>query len=211
MWIVWIRIVWIDYKKAFDSIPDSWIENCRERFKISPVLRGFLSHSMRMWKTILDLNTGENILNGGDININNDIFQGDSLSPILFCVALIPLSKLLNSTGYSYKIYDNTINHLFYMDDLKLFAKNDQQLQGLLNIVKQFSDNIRMEFGLDKCAKPTFFCGKLLKAKNMTLDTGTVIKDLEPEKSYKYLEVTEGGGIQGSCLREIFGKNAFVG
>ena len=96
------------------------------------------------------------------------------------------------------------------MDDLKLFAKNDQQLQGLLNIVKQFSDNIRMEFGLDKCAKPTFFCGKLLKAKNITLDTGTVIKDLEPEKSYKYLEVTEGDEIQGSSLREIFGKNAFV-
>ena len=42
------------------------------------------------------------------------------------------------------------------MDDLKLFAKNDQQLQGILNIVKQFSDNIWMEFGLDKCTKVTF-------------------------------------------------------
>ena len=34
------------------------------------------------------------------------------------------------------------------MDDLKLCARNDQQLQGLLNIVKHFSDDIRMEFGL---------------------------------------------------------------
>ena len=33
-------------------------------------------------------------------------------------------------------------NHLVYMVDLKLFAKNDQQLQGLLNIVKQFSNDI---------------------------------------------------------------------
>ena len=62
----------------------------------------------------------------------------------LFCVTLIPLSKLLNNTGYGYKIYDNTINHFFYMDYLKLFSKNDQQLQGLLNIVKQFSDYIQM-------------------------------------------------------------------
>ena len=31
------------------------------------------------------------------------------------------------------------------MDDLKLFAKNYQQLQGLLNIVKQFIDFIQME------------------------------------------------------------------
>ena len=67
----------------------------------------------------------------GDININSGVFQRDSLSPILFCVTLIPLSKLLNNTGYGYKIDDNKINHLFYMDDLKLFAKNYQQLQGL--------------------------------------------------------------------------------
>ena len=76
------------------------------------------------------------------------------------------------------------------MDDLKLFAKNDQQLQDLLNIVKQLSDNIRMEFGLDKCAKATSFRGKLLKAKNITLDTITIVKELEPEESYKYLGIT---------------------
>ena len=117
---------------------------------------------MRMWETTLVLNTVENTLNAGDININSGIFQGYSFSPILFCVTLIALSKLLNNTGYSYNIYGN-INHLFYMDDLKLSAKNDQPLQGLLNIVKQFSDDIRMEFALDKCAKATFFRGKLLK------------------------------------------------
>ena len=146
-----LSIAWIDYKKAFYSVPHSWIEKCLATFKISPVLRNLLSRSMRMWKTPLVLNTVENTLNAGDININSGIFQGDSLSPILFCVTLVPHSKLLNNTGYDYKIYDNTTNHLFYMDDLKLFAKNDQQLQGLLNIVKQFSDDIRMEFGLDKC------------------------------------------------------------
>ena len=64
------------------------------------------------------------------------------------------------------------------MDDLKLLAKNDQQLQGLVNIVKQFSDDIRMELGLGKCAKVTFLRGKLLKAKNITLDIITTIKDL---------------------------------
>ena len=151
----------------------------------------------------------ENTLNAGDININSGTFQGDSLSPILFCVTLIPLSKLLNNTGYDYKICDNTINHLFYMDDLKLFAKNDQQLQGLLNIVKQFSDDIQMEFALDKCAKATFFHGKLLKAKNITLDTITIIKSLEPKENYKYLGVTEGDVIQHSSMREKIWKEGF--
>ena len=53
-----------------------------------------------------------------------------------------------------------------------------------------------MEFVLDKCVKATFFCGKLLKAKNITLDTKTAIKDFEPEEYYKHLAVTEGDGIQ---------------
>ena len=42
------------------------------------------------------------------------------------------------------------------MDDLKTFAKDDGQQQGLLNIVKTFSSDIKMEFGLEKCAKATF-------------------------------------------------------
>ena len=162
-----------------------------------------------MWKATLVFNTVEDTLNAGDVNINGGIFQGDSLSPTWFCVTLIPFSKHLDNTGYGYKIYDNTINHLFHMDDFKLFAKNDQQLPGLLNIVKQFSDDIRMEFGLDKFAKATFFCGKFLKAKNITLDTTTIIKNLEPEESYKYLGVTEGDGIQHSSMREKIRKECF--
>ena len=66
-----------------------------------------------------------------------------------------------------------------------------------------------MEFGLDKCAKATFFRGKLLRAKHSTLDTATVIKDLEPEESYKYLGVTEGDGIQTSSMREKIRKECF--
>ena len=120
-----LSITWIDHKKAFDNVPHSWIEKWLKTFKMSPVLQNFLSHRMCMWKTTWALNTGEDILDVGDININSGIFQGDSLFPILFSVALIPLSGLLNNTGYSYKIYDNTINHLFFMADLKFFAKND--------------------------------------------------------------------------------------
>ena len=72
--------------------------------------------------------------------------------------------------------------------------------------VKQFSENARMEFGLDECAKVKFFRGKLLKAKNVTLDTTTVIKDLEPEQ---YLGVTEGNRIQHSSIREKILKECF--
>ena len=99
-----LSITWIDYKKAFDSVPHSWIEKCLETFKISPDLQNYHSHSMCLWKTTLVLNTMENIVNALDININSGIFQLNSLCPILFCIKLLPISKRLNNKGYGYKI-----------------------------------------------------------------------------------------------------------
>ena len=78
-----------------------------------------------------------------------------------FCLPLIPLSKELNPIGCGYNIQKRSINHLLYTDDLKLFAKDDNDLEGLLQTVKKFSDDSGMSSGLDKCAKATFKRGKL--------------------------------------------------
>ena len=40
------------------------------------------------------------------ISITNGIFQGDSLSPLIVCLALAPLSNLLNNTGMGYSVID---------------------------------------------------------------------------------------------------------
>ena len=37
------------------------------------------------------------------------------------------------------------------MDDLKLYAKNKKGFESLVQIVRIFSDNIGMEFRIDKC------------------------------------------------------------
>ena len=95
------------------------------------------------------------------INIKCGIFQGDSLSSLLFCLLLMPLTNELNNTKYGYGIYEKTINQLLCMDDLKLHAKNNKELEGLLSAVKQFYADIGMEFGLNRCAKATFRKGKL--------------------------------------------------
>ena len=56
-----------------------------------------------------------------------------------------------------------------------------------------FSDDIKMEFGLDKCAKATFKKGKLISANNIELDDHTSIKDLDQDGTYRYLGVDERG------------------
>jgi len=42
------------------------------------------------------------------------------------------------------------------MDDLKLIAKSEEELHKQIQTVKTFSDDIHMEFGLEKCAKIAF-------------------------------------------------------
>ena len=39
-----------------------------------------------------------------------------------------------------------------YMDDIKLFAKNEKELETLILAVRIYSDDIGMEFCIEKCA-----------------------------------------------------------
>ena len=79
---------------------------------------------MKLWNTNLFLDHTKGFMKSGKININCGNFRGDPLSPLLFCLSLIILTSELNNTKYGYDIYEKAINHLFYMVDLKLYAKN---------------------------------------------------------------------------------------
>ena len=143
------------------------------------------------------------------MKIKSGIYQGDSLSPLVFCLALAPLSSLLNKSGYGYNIPQGTISHLFYMDYLKTYAKNEDEQTGLLRTIKSFSDDIGMEFGLDKCAKATFKRGRLADSSNIELDVNTIIQNLGQEGTYKYLGVSEGDQVQHSQMKEKIRKEYY--
>ena len=149
---------------------------------------------MKLWNTNLFLNHTKGSMKSDKININCGIFQGDYLSSI-------SLTNELNNTKYGYEIYEKAINHLFYMDDLKLYAKNDKELDGSFSTVKQFRDDIGIEFGLDKCAKASFIKGKITRATAVELDIDTTIRELDQDETYKYLGIDGGHGIQHSKMK----------
>jgi hypothetical protein len=83
----------------------------------------FCKYSMEKWSTKLQLKTNQELMKSKHININRVIFQGDSLSPLLFCIAIIPLTNELHRSGYHVHGSERKISHLLYMDDLKLIGK----------------------------------------------------------------------------------------
>ena len=73
------------------------------------------------------------------MNIRRVIFLGVSLSPLLFVVALIPLTLVLRKAKLSYELsIREKINHFLFMDDLKLFARSEKGLDSLVQTVRVF-------------------------------------------------------------------------
>ena len=46
------------------------------------------------------------------------------------------------------------------MDDIKLFAKNEKELETLIHTVRMYSQDIGMKFGIEKCALLVMKSGK---------------------------------------------------
>ncbi|XP_044762004.1 uncharacterized protein LOC123319205 [Coccinella septempunctata] len=187
-----LSMAWIDYRKAYDSVPHSWLLEVLEIYKVDKKIINLIESLRSMWRTTLTVNTERTKYNTEEIKIEKGIFQGDGLSPLLFCLALNPLSNMLNRSEYGYKIEEQKkITHLFYMDDLKLYARGKKQLEGELELVRRFSTDIGMRFSLEKCATVEVKRGKLVEGENIRLADGREMANMKAEDRYKYLGIQQ--------------------
>ena len=97
-------IAYIDYCKAFDSVPHSWLIRVLEIYKIDPLIINSLKQLMKKWTTTLQVKAKNNQIMSDPIRIQCALYQGDILSPLWFCLALNPLAHLLNRTNYGFGI-----------------------------------------------------------------------------------------------------------
>ena len=76
------------------------------------------------------------------------------MSPLLFAVCQLPLTHILRHAASRYNFSSNgqKVNHLLFMDGLKLNASNKKSLESLTQTVRVFSNDIGMKFGVEKCA-----------------------------------------------------------
>ena len=45
-----LAMAWIDYKMAYDMVPQSWILHCLKMYKISHVVINFIEKTMKNWR-----------------------------------------------------------------------------------------------------------------------------------------------------------------
>ena len=113
-------MAWIDYKKAYDMVPHLWITECLDLFGVAENIKSLLVNSMEKSKVMLCSEKSEL----GEVEIKRGIFQGDSLSPLVFVLALILLSLILRKAkaAYEFSKSKEKIHHLLFMNDLKLYS-----------------------------------------------------------------------------------------
>ena len=80
------------------------------------------------------------------------IFLRDSLSALLFVLGMVPLSSILRKVNASYEWgkKEQKLNHLLFMNDLKLLSKSEEEMDALVRTVPVFRTDIGMEFEMKK-------------------------------------------------------------
>ena len=109
-----------------------------------------MENPMKNWR--VELTAGGKSLT--EVKIPRGIFQGCSLSPLLFVIVMMPLNHILRKCTGGYELHNlqEKINHLMYMCDIKLFVKNEKESKALIQAVRIYINNIGVESGIKKCA-----------------------------------------------------------
>lgn len=201
-----LHYAYIDYQKAFDSVPHAWLLHVLKIYKIDINVVHFLQKAMANWTTTLNIKTDAISLKTRNIQIKRGIFQGDSLSPLWFCLALNPLSFMLNSSKYGYVIQKDgkaKITHLLYMDDIKLYGASRHQLNYLLKITETFSKDINMKFGISKCKINSILKGEHANQEPYDLNhQEDCIEPLTIIDTYKYLGFHQNREINHTQIKQ---------
>ena len=144
------------------------------------------------------------------IQIRRGIFQTDSLSPLLFCIALVPLTNKLYRADCGYQVHgtERKISHLLYMDDLKLLgtSRNENDLKNEMKIGQTISKDINMKFGLEKCARICLKRGSVQSKMHVGSTFENDTKELDPRKPCKHLGIEESFDTQHNNEKEKLKK-----
>ena len=92
------------------------------------------------------------------------------------------------------------------MDDIKLLAKNEKELETLIHAVRIYSQDIGMEFGIEKCAMLIMKSGKWHMTDGMELPNHNKIRMLGENETYKYLGILEADTIKQVEMKDKIQK-----
>ena len=154
-----------------------------------------------------------------EIAIERGIFQGDSVSPTLFCVCFSVMSYDIQDLelGYTLGVPDmrnggQMITHTLLMDDLKIYSTSYQLLEKVIKKIPHVMEATGLNLSLEKCAVLSTKAGRETSKNNLMISQDIIIEGLNDEKSYMHLRMAHGSDCQEqivktTLLEEFFRRN----
>ncbi|XP_046856060.1 uncharacterized protein LOC124449154 [Xenia sp. Carnegie-2017] len=189
-----IYLAWLDLKNAFGSVPHNVISTTLKHLGVPNSLVELIISIYKDATTTIITSNG----NTKPIPILAGVKQGCPLSPILFNLCIEIILRGITSKNHQLgpvKHHSCEISVLAYADDLVVLAKNEYQLQSLLNSASNLAYTIGLEFRPDKCASLAITYSKRVIG-NIQPSTFIVqdkqIPHLAEEEHYRYLGIPIG-------------------
>ena len=94
-----------------------------------------------------------------------------------------------------------------YIDDIKLLAKNEKELETLIHPVTIYNQDIEIDFGIEKLARLVMRSGKRHLTGGKEKANQNKIRTLGEKETYKYLGILEADTIKHVERIEKIRKN----
>ena len=195
-----LSIAWIDFAKAFDSVPHVYLQWVLAAIGLKSSVRSLLAKLMANWQLTFEGFENGKLVRSAPLVVRNGVLQGDTLSPLLFCLAVSPISHYLNNNLEEFVTSHGTIrgvgreralrlNHIYYVDDLVVYCRRRSALVVAIDAVEQLSRDIGLTVNRRKSA---FYH---IGSPGESSDDPGQIPSLALDQSYKYLGVEKSGVV----------------
>jgi len=160
-----LSVAWIDYWKAYHRVPHEWIQFLLQDISAPVVVGHIVGNLIRLWQTVFSVRAGKDAVKV-ELTYLRRLFQGDSLSPLLYCLSIAPLSMALRGAGgVQVGIPQHCGKPPVLHGRCEGFAKDSKELGNTLKVVDEVSQAIGRKLGLRKCAVAHIERGKLVEGK----------------------------------------------
>ena len=93
--------------------------------------------------------------------------------------------------GNKFTISQEKINHVMYINDVKIFAKNEKQPETLIQTIIICDQDIRIQFGIEKFMRLIKKNEQRDTMEGIQLSNQESIRTIEVKENYKYIGILE--------------------
>ncbi|XP_044750658.1 uncharacterized protein LOC123310992 [Coccinella septempunctata] len=140
---------WYDFKKAFDTISHRHLKRMISVLPLHKNIKRLLKTVMELWTLRVRVGKGKT----APIYIKRGLYQGDSLSPLLFILLTACIIEHLKTSPQIIKNTRGQFDILAFMDDIKCHVKTKKALKTVTDEIRRSGEEIGLVLNTTKCGR----------------------------------------------------------